>query len=238
MRSTAFIFWVTVAIIGSAACGSWLALRNSGEGPRPHRHLAYDYPPAPPPGPPIKEFSLIERTGREFNSKELAGHVWIGSFFFCSCPGPCWQMNQALKGVEDEFKDSDLQLVSITCDPRDDTPEVLTQYANRLHADRGRWLFLTGDFDYIKRIGRDLFYQIVTESSHAKSAFAFDRNGRVRGSFDLTDAGKTGELKALVRQLLAEKAEPAGKVETSAGSQEIACHDEAESVPANKQPGG
>jgi len=229
MRSRAFIFWIALAIVGSAAYGSWLALRNSAESPRPHRRLTYDYPPAPPPGPPIKEFSLIERTGREFNSKELAEHVWIGSFFFCSCPGPCWQMNQALKGVEDEFKDSDLQLVSITCDPRNDTPDVLTDYAaNRLHVDRGRWVFLTGDLDYIKRISHDIFYQPVTEGGHYKSALAFDRNGRVRGSFDLTDAGKVDELKALVRQLLAEKAEPVGEVQTSARGQEILCHDETE----------
>src|SRR5262249_39972558 len=229
MRSTALIFWITFAIVGSGIYGSWLALRHSADSPRPHRRVAYDYPPPPPPGPPIKEFSLIERSGREFNSKELAGHVWIGSFFFCSCPGPCWQMNQALKGIEDEFKDSDLQLVSITCDPRNDTPDVLTEYANnRLHADRGRWLFLTGDLDYIKRISKDIFFQPVTEGGHYKSAMAFDRSGHVRGSFDLTDAGKVDELKDLVKQLLAEKAEPAGDVQTSVGGQDAACHDETE----------
>lgn len=238
MRSSAFIFWVALAIVGSAAYGSWLALRHSADSPRPHRRVTYDYPPAPPPGPPIKEFSLVERSGREFNSKELAGHVWIGSFFFCSCPGPCWQMNQALKGVEDEFKNSDLEMVSITCDPRNDTPGVLTDYANnKLHVDRGRWVFLTGDLDYIKRISHDIFYQPVTEGGHYKSALAFDRNGHVRGSFDLTDGGKVDELKDLVRQLLAEKAGPAGDVQTSAGGEEMSCHDETESAPANTQPG-
>jgi len=229
MRSTAFIFWVSLAIVGSAAYGSWLALRNSADSARPHRRIAYDYPPAPPPGPPIKEFSLIERSGREFNSKELAGHVWIGSFFFCSCPGPCWTMNQALKGIQDEFKDSDLELVSITCDPRNDTPDALTEYANnKLHVDRGRWVFLTGDFDYIKRISHDIFGLPVTEGGHYKSALAIDRNGHVRGSFDLTDPPKVDDLKELVRQLLAEKAEPADAGQAAVIGQDISCHDETE----------
>ena len=231
MKSPALIFWVALAVVGSAAYGSWVALRSMESAPPKQTSsssVTANYPAAPPPGPPIKEFKLIERSGREFDSKDLAGHVWIGSFFFCSCPGPCWQMNQALKGIEDEFKDTDLQLVSITCDPRNDTPDVLTEYANnRLHADRGRWLFLTGDLDYIKRISYDIFHAPATEQGHYRSALVFDRNGQIHGSFDLTDAEKVGELRELVRQLLAQKTEPAREVQTSTGGQDMACHDEA-----------
>ena len=210
MKSPALIFWVALAVVGSAAYGSWVALRSREAAPPKHTSLSTtaNYPPAPPPGPPIKEFKLIERSGREFDSKELAGHVWIGSFFFCNCPGPCWQMNQALQTVADEFKDSDLRLVSITCDPNNDTPEALIRYADRLHADPAKWLFLTGNLDYLKRISKDIFFQPITEAGHYKSALVIDRNGKLMGSFDLVDPTKTAELKQLVRQLLAAKAEP------------------------------
>ncbi len=89
MKSPALIFWVAVAVVGSAAYGSWVALRSMDSAPPKQTtssSTTANYPPAPPAGPPIKEFKLIERSGREFDSKDLAGHVWIGSFFFCNCP--------------------------------------------------------------------------------------------------------------------------------------------------------
>lgn len=211
MKSKALVFWLSLAVVGSAAYGSWVAWRTiHADDVRPthHSNVQANYPPAPPVGPPLKEFSLIERSGRKFDSKELKGHVWIGSFFFASCPGPCWQQNQALKGVLDEFKDSDLQMISISCDPRNDSPEVLSRYADRFPADPNRWLFLTGDLNYIKRIGHDIFLQYVQEGSHLNHALVIDRNGKIRGSFDVLDPAKTAELKNLVRQLLDEKATP------------------------------
>ncbi len=54
-------------------------------------------------------------------------------------------------------------MISISCDPRNDSPEVLSRYADRFPADPNRWLFLTGDLNYIKRIGHDIFLQYVQE---------------------------------------------------------------------------
>jgi protein SCO1 len=222
MKSKALVFWITLAVVGSAAYGSWVAWRSVHVQPAHASSSSWqmNYPPPPPAGPRIKDFKLVERSGREFDSKELKGHVWIGSFFFASCPGPCWQQNQALKSVLETFKDSDLRLVSITCDPRNDSPEALTRYANRLMADPSRWVFLTGDLDYIKRIGHDVFLQYVQESSHLNRALVIDRNGKISNSFDLLDPAKVEELKALVRQLLDQKADAVDEspAENPAGS--------------------
>ena len=209
MKHSALLFWVGLALVGSAAYGSWVAWRNLHVDEAHSSHPTTQVVHRAPAGPPIKDFQLIERSGRQFDSHELKGQVWVGSFFFSSCPGPCWQMNQALKGVHDEFKESDLRLVSITCDPKTDTPEVLRNYADKFQADPYRWLFLTGDMDYIKRIGRDIFYQDVQEGTHRLSVLVMDRNGKIRGSFDLLDASKVAEMKTLVKELLDEKAAPA-----------------------------
>jgi protein SCO1/2 len=64
---------------------------------------------------------------------------------------------------------------------------------------------LTGDLEYIKRIGRDIFLQNVQEGQHLNHALVIDRDGKIRGSFDVLDSAKTMELKKLVRQLLDEK---------------------------------
>jgi protein SCO1 len=206
MKSTALAFWLILAVVGTAAYGSWVAWQKMHATQRKAAPTVnINYKQAPPEGPPIKEFELVERSGKEFNSKKLQGKVWIGSFFFANCPGACWQLNQALKGVHEEFKDTDLQLVSITCDPKNDSPEALKVYADRFQAHPSKWLFLTGDIDYIKRIGRDIFLQQVEEGGHRNSALVVDRLGKIRGSFDLLDPAKTAELKALVKELLAEK---------------------------------
>jgi protein SCO1/2 len=131
--------------------------------------------------------------------------VWISSFFYASCPGPCWQLNQALNGVQDEFKNTDLKLVSITCDPKTDSPEVLRRYADRFKADSQRWIFLTGDLAYIKRIGRDIFFQDVKEGQHRNSALVIDRNGKISNSFDLLDSAEVTKMKVLLKKLLEEK---------------------------------
>ncbi len=208
MKSSALVFWLTLALVGSASYFSWVAWRNLHQdeyraSSSAVPHIAFH--PAPPPGPPIKEFQLTDENSKEFDSKQLKGHVWIGSFFYASCPGPCWQLNQALNAVQDEFKNTDLKLVSITCDPKNDSPEALRRYADRFQADANRWIFLTGDLDYIKRIGRDIFFQDVKEGQHRNSALVIDRSGKIRGSFDLLDPPEVGKMKSLLKELIDEK---------------------------------
>ncbi len=215
MKSSALVFWLTLAVVGSAAYGSWVAWRNLHEDHKPGVQTSSAGGHLPPViGPPIKDFQLTNRDGKDFDSKDLKGKVWIGSFFFASCPGSCWQMNQAIKGIQDEIKDDDLRIVSITCDPDNDTPQALQLYANRVLADP-RWLFLTGDFNYIRRIGRDVFLQDIQKATHTFRALAIDRNGKIRGSFDMLDPTKVAEMKTLLKELLAEKAISPGEANVS-----------------------
>ncbi len=216
MKSSALVFWLTLAVVGTGAYGSWVAWRNLHAEPHTATRLTSASAKLPPVvGPPIKDFQLTNRDGKSFDSKDLKGHVWIGSFFFASCPGSCWQMNQAIKGIQDEMKDDNLRIVSITCDPDNDTPQALQIYANKVLADP-RWLFLTGDFDYIRRIGRDVFYQDIQKATHTFRALAIDKNGKIRGSFDMLDQNKVKELKSLLTDLFAE--EPKTDDETAADS--------------------
>lgn len=208
MKNGVLAFWIGLILVGSAAYGSWVAIRKFGADSSHHRPKASQTAAqkiAPPEkGPTIKDFQLTERSGHPFHSKELAGKVWIGSFFFSNCPASCWQLNQALRGVQDEITDPDFRIVSISCDPEQDTPEVLQKYADKLGADRGRWSFLTGDLDYITRIGKEVFLQVVGPGIHMNKALLIDRNGNIAGSFDLLDVAKVAELKTEIRKLLQE----------------------------------
>ncbi len=201
MKSSALTFWIVLAVVAAGAYGAYLVWpKNSPRKPSTAPSLASKS------GDATATADLTERSGRPFSFDETKGRVWIGSFFFANCPGACWQLNQALKGLQDEITDDELRVISITCDPENDTPEALTKYAQRFPADPARWLFLTGKMDYIKKLGREKFVQVVEPAMHTNRAIVFDRSGKIQGSFDLVDATEVTKLKTKVKALLAEEA--------------------------------
>ena len=160
---------------------------------------------------PTAPFTLTDQTGAEFSSDALAGKVWLGAVFFANCPGPCFRENQAIADILMEIDDPDLMAVSLTCDPANDTPEALGRYADRFQADAGRWKFLTGDMATITRVGTSLFKLPVEVGVHAEKGVVFDRQGKLRGGYSLTDPKRVELLKDLIREVLADEAAAAGK---------------------------
>lgn len=152
------------------------------------------------------EFTLTDQRGEPFDSRSLAGQVWVGSFFFTNCPAVCWRQNQALAAIQQTNPDSKVKFVSISCDPENDTPEVLTRYAERFQADPQRWVFLTGDMKEIVRIGKETFLVSVERGTHSDRAFVVDRDGKVRGRFRVTEPDQLEKLKLLLAKLDAEPA--------------------------------
>jgi len=152
-------------------------------------------------------FTLTDQTGGEFDSAALAGRVWMGAIFFSNCPGPCFRENQAIADILREIDDPEFMVVSLTCDPDNDTPEVLRRYADRFEADPARWKFLTGDLETIKRIGMESWKLPVELGVHSERGVVFDRRGRLRGGYHLLQQDRVEELKRLIREVLAEPAE-------------------------------
>ena len=87
------------------------------------------------PGAVAAPFTLTERSGKPFDSASLRGKVWLASVFFANCPGPCFRENQAVADILKNIPDPDFMVVSVTCDPDNDTPESLRRYADRFEAD-------------------------------------------------------------------------------------------------------
>ncbi len=154
---------------------------------------------------PAASFTLTDQDGKEFSSDSLAGKVWVGAVFFANCPGPCFRENQAIADILRAIDDPDFMVVSLTCDPENDTPEALRRYAERFKADHTRWKFLTGDMATIERVGRGKFLLPTEVGVHAEKGVVFDREGKIRGGFSLTDPERAKLLEKLIREVLAEK---------------------------------
>lgn len=149
-------------------------------------------------------FSLMERSGKSITLDDLRGKVWVASFFFSNCPGVCLKLNQAVADLQRELKDPDVEFVSITVDPEHDSPEQLTEYAARFHADPKRWLFLTGPMDQIKQIATGSFQVAAGPATHSDRLMVVDRQGRLRASFRSNDDAQIKALKRKVRELIKE----------------------------------
>ncbi len=170
-------------------------------------------------GPPLEEFELPESTGDTFHSADMQGQVWVVTFFFTTCPGPCTRLNERIKYMHNLEDFREVTWVSITVDPKADTTEVLQEYAERFNADPERWIFCRGDLGYIKRVGRDIFKLPVTWQGHNESAVVIDRAGKVRGMYDVTSNMQSKKLEALLKVCLAEQP-PGEKPHTEAAETE------------------
>lgn len=151
-------------------------------------------------------FTLRDQTGAEVTTESLRGRVVLGAIFFANCPGPCFRENQAIADLLRLIDDPALVVVSLTCDPANDTPEVLAAYAARFEADPARWKFLTGDLKVIEQVGQQVFRLPVELGVHSERGVVFDRQGRLRGGYHLLDADKVRQLEKLLRDVLAEQA--------------------------------
>jgi cytochrome oxidase Cu insertion factor (SCO1/SenC/PrrC family) len=152
-----------------------------------------------PPVPdyyPVGDFALTERSGRTVTKSDLLGKVWIASFVFTRCTGPCPQISGTVARLQKELAhEKDVLLVTFTVDPEHDNPDELRAYAAHFGADPERWLFLTGKQEEVYRLLREGFKVAVeqnqgeartpgNEVTHSTRLVLVDRRGHVRGYFD------------------------------------------------------
>jgi cytochrome oxidase Cu insertion factor (SCO1/SenC/PrrC family) len=185
--------------------------------------LRHNEPPLPDVGA-VGDFSLTERSGRTVTNADLAGKVWIASFVFTRCTGPCPQVTGTVARLQDDFRDQpDVRLVTFTVDPEYDDADELKKYAEHFRADPERWLFLTGSEKQLYRLIEKSFLLGVQrnkgedskpgqEVAHSTRLALVDRHGHIRGYFDGRQVDDLGQpvddlpkLRRAVARLLQEK---------------------------------
>ncbi len=173
---------------------------------------------------PVEDFSLTERSGAKIDKADLLGKVWIASFVFTRCAGPCPQITATMARLQSELdlaNNPDLRLVTFTVDPARDDPAELRKYAEHFRADADRWLFLTGNEREIHQLLQKSFKVAATrnekgkpgeEFDHSTRLVVVDKQGVIRGFFsgmaEPVDPAALDEslrdLKALAAKLLGE----------------------------------
>ncbi len=159
----------------------------------------------------VAPFSLVDQSSKTVTAADFKGKVWVASFIFTRCGGPCPMITQKMKQLADEFPSPDLRFVSFTVDPEYDRPAVLTAYAKRIEADP-RWTFLTGDKtvveDLIRRnftltLSPDGVKNGVPQIAHSTRLALINRDGEIEGTFDAFDVDGMRGLRDELRRLKA-----------------------------------
>ena len=212
---------LAVAVMAGAAAAWMLAhppARKPAPATEPAQELRFPLPP----------FALTERSGATVTRDGLMGKVWVASFVFARCTGPCPSVTRTMVRLQDELKlktRDDLRLVTFTVDPARDDPAELQKYAKVYNADPKKWLFLTGSEEKIHTLLNQSFKVQAgptvnpnppagQEFDHSTRLAVVDKRGEVRGYFDgyrgPNDPDDSSyeeslrRLKALVEKLAAE----------------------------------
>lgn len=156
----------------------------------------------------LPNFKLKDQDGKALDREALSGKILVTDFIFTSCGDECPLMTSKLKSAQDHLKDtSGVLFVSISTDPKGDTPKVLKSYAKRHKVDEKNWRFLTGDKKVIVELANKGFKFPAAENSisHSQKFAVVDGAGWVRGYYDSNAPADLKQMESDIRRLVTEK---------------------------------
>jgi protein SCO1 len=109
------------------------------------------------PGEAVPDAPFVDQDGRKRSFSAFRGSPVVMTFIYTRCPVAtfCPLMDRQFAAMQRPLQDDpalhNVHLVTVSFDPKTDTPPVLKKHAKTLNADLSRWTFLTGDRDDIDR---------------------------------------------------------------------------------------
>ncbi|MUV39109.1 SCO1 protein like protein [Lentibacillus sp. JNUCC-1] len=157
----------------------------------------------------VRDFNFTTQDEGTLSNTDLEGKWWVADFIFTNCTTVCLPMTSNMSKMQDQLAEDgveNVEFVSFSVDPEQDTPEVLKSYAEGYDADLSNWTFLTGyDFHTIKELSIKSFKSPLQEPqpgddqvTHGVRFFLVNPEGEVVKSYLGTD---TNELEQLVKDL-------------------------------------
>lgn len=137
---------------------------------------------------PAPKFELTNQDNVKISNETYKGKVYVLEFFFTTCPSICPKMNMSMLEIEKTFfGNPNFGIVSITIDPKHDTPQVLKDHAKLLGVKSSNWNFLTGDKSVIMDLSNKGFNLYAGENDKVSGGFEhsglfalIDKDGNIR----------------------------------------------------------
>jgi protein SCO1 len=155
----------------------------------------------------VDNFTLQDQNDRPLSRQDLMGKIWIADFIYTTCPDQCPMMSRAMQVIQGLVpKKAPVHLVSVSVDPKRDTPPVMAQYAQKYHSEPGRWSFLTGKEADILELTKSFQLPAPVQApknliDHSQQLVLVDARSRIRGYYDGTNELEVKRLVKDVSQL-------------------------------------
>jgi protein SCO1/2 len=161
----------------------------------------------------LPEFSLVDQNEQAFDRNTMEGKLWVSAFVFTHCRSTCPRITAHMKGLQSRVSDvPSAHFVSVSVDPRNDTPEVIKAYMTKNELDESNWRFVTGEEEAIRHVVVDGFRVGLGDADskaagaedimHSNSFVLVDAAAQVRGYYRANNDG-IGDLERDLRALAA-----------------------------------
>jgi protein SCO1/2 len=201
-RSLRFALIVLAVTIGCSAAGSdEVDGDDSAEIPEPGTTIL-------DVGEAVPEFALTDQYGDPFTFASLRGKVVLLDFVHSQRTAPCSVLTgvhvEAMNALEPDVLDG-VWFVSITVDPKRDSPAKLREYARERGADLSHWSFLSGEPEDVREVLHR--YGVTAEPDpaldeieHLVVTFLIDADGRVAKRY-FGPTAAVGEIAGRITQV-------------------------------------
>jgi protein SCO1 len=198
---------IALALAGVIGFGCWFAASALSR-----RDELQGIPPDRPRS--LMDFSLTNQIGHNVTRADLDGKVVAVSFLFTGCASICPVVSEHMEEVQAQTtNEADVRLMSVTVDPRTDTPPVLAKWGEQYGADTNRWLLLTGGKPMLQELigtsflstnAGDPFNSMPCNFVGTERIAIVDKHGRLRISYNgmrtETTAAVVAEIERLRRE--------------------------------------
>ena len=170
-------------------------------------------PPAPAMAPamhPLRDYHFTNELGQPVSLNDFRGQAVAITFIYTRCPLPefCPRLSKNFQMVAqklDSLPDApkNWHLLSVSLDPRFDSPPMLKAYGESYHYNPAQWSFLTGPADKIGELARQSGVSYESDGAtinHNFRTLIVDASGQLQTLFpvsgDLSDAIVSEIIKA------------------------------------------
>ena len=201
-----------VLVVDNPNAKSWLEKISVTSAPKPGDPAIPIKEGVAVEGKPIIDFSLTNQHGEKISPKDFEGKAWAITFIYSECPLPefCILMSKNFSDLANEIANDEklnekFALLSISFDPKRDTPEKLKSYGlgylgkDSKAKDFKIWQLAVGKDEEVRKIA-DFFglgYEVdekdSTQFSHSLRTAVIASNGRIHKVYTGND-WKTAEL--------------------------------------------
>tara|TARA_B100000768_G_scaffold182065_1_gene209265 strand:- start:30094 stop:30774 length:681 start_codon:yes stop_codon:yes gene_type:complete len=158
----------------------------------------------------VPKFSLLDQDSLDLGYSRFSERIFVVDFFFTTCSTICPIMTSELVKLQGRLYEKglgeEIQFLSVTIDPKTDSPEVLKSYAENKGCNLNSWALGTGKIEYIDELSKEGFFLAVDRDAayqdgiiHSSQVILVDKNRHVRGSYDAIDEG---EMQKLLQDLI------------------------------------